>query len=355
MPKRVCLCCFGLFTPLLLVAGMLAQAPKNAAAPEDAPATSTNRRIVLDVVAAPKSGIAVAGLSEKDFTLLDNNVPQPLTSFRALDVKEPLEVILLLDAVNTGTETIAFERGQIERFLKANGGRLAHPTTLAVSTDTGMQIQPDFSTDGNALSESLEKNVIALRTIRRSSGFFGAEERLQLSFKAISQLTAFEERRPGRKVILWVSPGWPLFSGPNTELSGKQQRSIFGTIVSLTDRLLQARITLYSIDPLGTADAGTLRVFYYQAFLKGVTKPTDATPGNLGLQVLATQSGGLALNSSNDVTKLLERCMADTEAYYELTFDAPQAEGPEEYHRLEVKLGETGLTGRTRQGYYSTP
>jgi hypothetical protein len=39
-----------------------------------------------------------------------------------------------------------------------------------------------------------------------------------------------------------------------------------------------------------------------------VSEPSQVNPGNLALQVLATQSGGLALNMSNDVASLLQKC-----------------------------------------------
>jgi VWFA-related protein len=314
-----------------------------------APPTA-NGRIYLDVVVTPKSGPPVAGLQQQDFTLLDNKAPQPITSFQALGSSQaPIEVILLVDAVNNTFTNIAYERGQIENLLHANGGHLAHPTALAVLTDAGVKMQEGFSTDGNALSVSLDQYTVGLRDIRRSAGFYGATERLQLSLQALSDLIARETPRPGRKVVLWISPGWPLLSGPNVELDSKQQQQIFQSVVSLSNQLRRARITLYSIDPLGASDS--TRVFYYEQFVKGVAKPSQAVPGNLGLQVLAVQSGGLALTSSNDIAALLQECLVDTDAYYELSFDPPRAE-PNEYHHLEIRLAKPGLVARTRQGYY---
>jgi VWFA-related protein len=138
---------------LLLVALLYNRATsaqqKNAASQQHA------NNIYLDVVVTPKSGSPVTGLSQRDFTLLDNKVPQTITSFQALGRGEaPAEVIVLLDAVNAKTETIAYERHQIEEFLRANGGRLPHPTTFAVFTDADTRIHPGFTTDGKALSAS---------------------------------------------------------------------------------------------------------------------------------------------------------------------------------------------------------
>ena len=85
-------------------------------------------------------------------------------------------------------------------------------------------------------------------------------------------MAARESPRPGRKVILWVSPGWPLLSGPDVELDAKEQQRLSADIVSLSTQLLQARITLYSIDPLGAADTGGFRTFYWKDFVQGISK-----------------------------------------------------------------------------------
>jgi VWFA-related protein len=312
--------------------------------------------IHLDVVVAPKSGPAIAGLQQQDFTVTDNKLPQTITSFQAVGGNAAhVEILLVVDAVNIDFQRVAFAREQIDKFLRADGGHLSQPTSLAFFTDKGVQIQQGVSTDGNALSAVLNQYMIGLRDIRRSSQYEGAE-RFNLSLQALGELVAQEAGRPGRKLILWVSPGWPLLSGPATAatIDEKQQQQIFSDIVRLSTQLREARITLYSIDPLGAGE-NELRATYYQEFLKGVREPSQVQPGNLALEVVATQTGGLAVNFDNDVSALLRECVADSQAYYELTFDAPPADKGDEYHQLEVKVARPGLTARTRQGYYAQP
>jgi hypothetical protein len=126
----------------------------------------------------------------------------------------------------------------------------------------------------------------SLRTTRRSQGIYGADDRFQLSLRALTSITAYEKQIPGKKMLIWISPGWPMLSGPGVQLSSKDQQALFNTIVAAATTLLQARITLYSIDPLGLADAGGLRTTLYQQFLKGVRAPKQVQAGNLALQVL---------------------------------------------------------------------
>ena len=129
----------------------------------------------------------------------------------------------------------------------------------------------------------------------------------------------------------------------------------FRSVVALSDGLQKARITLYSVDPLGTADAVGVRTSYYKDFLKGVRAARQVQAGNLALQVLADQSGGRVLNSSNDVAGEIATCIADATAFYVLSFDGVEGDGPNEYHMLEVKIDKPGLTARTRSGYYAQP
>ena len=65
-----------------------------------------------------------------------------------------------------------------------------------------------------------------------------------------------ESTRPGRKIFLWVSPGWPLLSGPRLDLGAKQEQQIFSDIVALSTQLRDTRTTLYNINPLGTSAWG---------------------------------------------------------------------------------------------------
>ena len=342
------------FFALLLLLVLPSVAP--AVAQEAVPSTRTASNIHLDVVVTPRSGTPIPDLKQQDFAVLDNNVSRSIASFHAVKGSEaPVKIILLVDAVNTPYLRLAYARGEIDKFLRAKGGHLEHPLSLAIFTDTNTQIQNGFSTDGNALSKILDQSAIGLRTIRRSSGIYGADERVQLSLETLRRLTALEAGQPGRKMILWVSPGWPLLSGPRIDLGTKQEQRIFNEVVSLSVALRQAQITLYSVDPIGAGESVLSNSYFYQGFLKGVTKPGDVQLANLSLQVLAAQSGGLVLNGSNDIAGLLSRCVADTSAYYDLSFDPAPADHAKEYHHIEVKMADPGLTARTRQGYYAQP
>ena len=319
--------------------------------------------ITLDVVARDHGGAPVSGLTQADFTLLDGGRPGAIESFKALTgmasgqaaAAPPVRVILLVDMVNTNFSNVAYERSEIDRFLRKEGGQLAEPTSLMLFTDTSVETMVDSSTDGTMLAQKLDGNDSALREIRRSAGFYGAVERFQLSVSTLLRIAAAEKGQPGRKLLVWLSPGWPLLSGPGVQLTTREQEGLFRTIVAVSAALREARITLYSIDPLGTADAGTLRTVYYKTFLKGVTEPKHVDAGDLGLEVLAVQSGGRALSSNNNLSGLIDECYRDARAYYELTFRPSPAEHADEYRSIAVRTERPQVTTQTRTGYYMQP
>ncbi|MGA2909093.1 MAG: VWA domain-containing protein [Terracidiphilus sp.] len=319
---------------------------------EPSPSASSHP-IQLDVVVDAKSGQPVNSLGQQDFTILDNKSPRPVTSFKIVTgSQQHVSVILFIDAVNTPYELVADLRNRTEKFLKENEGALAHPTSIAILTDDGVQLPKAFSANGLALSDDLEQRTIGLHKITRSDAW-SAGDRLTICIRALHQLTQFASRLPGRKVILWISPGFPLASGPGySSLTPKAQQAIFGDVTYFSSELRQNNITLYNINPVGTGQS-TFTANYYQNFLKGVTRPDETQLADLSIQVLSIQSGGLALVSNNDVAGMIQTCLTDVNSWYEITFDAPPTDKPNEYHHIEFKLDQPGLTARTRTGYYS--
>lgn len=353
--------CVARFASLFLASVLLGAV---ASAQIDAPSKAliptvqvANDTIHLDVVVTPRSGPPLTGLQQQDFTVLDNKKEQPISSFKAARGHDAdVHIVLVIDDVNTGVEHIAYERSQLDKFLTMDEGRLAHPIALAFLTDKGVQVQDSFSSDGNALRASLDQTSVGLHSILRSGGIYSAEERLEVSLKALYELASREAALPGRKFLIWLSPGWPVLSGPGVQeqLGTKQREQIFHDIINFSNLLRSAHITLYSIDPLGAADFNT-SAFWWQEFAGGVNKPNDANLGNLALQVLAVQSGGMAMTVNNDIAAEVQKCVNDAEAYYELSFAAPLDQKPNELNKVQVLVNKSKVDVRARQVYYWQP
>jgi VWFA-related protein len=325
-------------------------------------------RIYLDVEVGHKSGPPMKGLQRADFTILDNDVPQTITSFEAVDGRQArVEVIVVFHTVNIGSREGAIVYEEIKKFLKSDGGRLAYPTAVAILTDEGLQSPLEFSQDGNAISAAPGKHPIAVRSISENSEYGEGASRFEISFQAFEQILAAERDKPGRKIVLWVSPGWPPLAGLESEHEAKLrqlQEEVFGNIVEVSTQLREGQITVYSLDSsaladldMGLTDPPTihLRPSDKEIYVPGAYKPSDIGPGDLTLEAIATQSGGAVLHPGNDLASALRKCVADAETYYEISFDPVISDQPNEYHHLEIRVAKPGLTARTRQAYYSQP
>lgn len=349
-----------------------ASAP-SAADPTPAPKSNSpiaSHQIHLNVVVTDKSGKPQTGLQQQDFTLLDNKAPQKILLFDAVNelsskADHPVEITLVIDTVNTPFDAVANERPLIAKYLRQNGGKLAYPTSLIVFSNSGLKVLGGPSLDGNALSTSLENNnLIGLPSIHDASGIAGASDLFQLSIRGFDTLVRAKANVPGRKIIIWLSNGWPTLAGVESSMGNKPKEDLFASVVAASNALRLAHITVYNVDPGAAtgsrfgAPGGMSRTpnkFGYLSYVKGVTSPDNVAPGDLALQVLATQTGGRVIINGNDIASEIQSCVDDASAFYILSFERSASEQPDQYHDIEVQIDKPGLTTRTTTGYYSQP
>ncbi len=352
------------FLAIPLLCGILAFAQQNpapaiSAPPQPAPAAAPGAgegAIHLDVVVTDKSGKPVSGLGLSDFTLLDNGQPSKILSFHANSAgaeqaEPPVEVILLIDAANSQFQGVSEVCEQLRRFLSRNGGHLAQPVSIAMLTDGNIDLQPKPSLDGNALAAQVSQIEDKLRTAGPRAGNNGPVERFQFSVQVLKEIAESEAKKPGRKLLVWAGPGWPVFDSSRPPAPSKEDlQTYFSMIVRLSTRLREARISVYSVAP-GSGLASSA----HERFLSGVKTAENANTADLALKVLAVQSGGRILGPDNDMAGQIASCIQDASAFYTLSFDPPRAEHANEYHDLKIQIGKPKLTARTNTGYYNRP
>ena len=181
--------------------------------------------IKVDVAVTDRAGKPISGIAAKDFTLLDNGQPEKILTFHAFDAisntaDPPVKVILLVDALNLPERLASYERREVERFLRQNNGHLAQPISLVELSTTGIVTVGQPSADGNALASDFAHNKNIERIRRVPSGMrgesidflFGDPPALS-ALKALGDIATAERQRPGRKLLIWVGPGWGVGSG----------------------------------------------------------------------------------------------------------------------------------------------
>jgi VWFA-related protein len=328
------------------------------------PATSSTptaaiaaRPISLDVLVTDHGGKPVAGLEPFDFNILDNNQPRKVLSFRRTDgtvgskIDPPVEVIIVLDAVNLPYQAATQLRLDIEKFLRQNDGHLSQPVSLFIFSSQGLHVQPAPSQDGNALATILHNSTGTVRARGTAGDVFGLAEQFQTSVKTMAGIADNEAHKPGRKMLVWIGPGWPLLEDRRFIQTNESKLSYFHSVIDLSKKLREARITVYGLYGI----VGVTSHGLWEAYLKPLKDPHKAETGHLALQVLVTETGGRVLDPSTDLPGEIRSCISDIGEYYTLTFAPPAATSADEFHELKVQVDQAALAARTTTGYYDQP
>lgn len=340
--------------------------------------------IILNVLAVDESNTQVTGLKSQDFVLLDNGQPHELASFQEVRAGQgiaPPHVILILDAVNNTSRSIAFEVKEIGEYLGSNQERLLYPTSIAALTASGLKTSrttidrsvlskesrtlfkdihpyeckssPDDGAHAFPLSGHGDKNI-GLSVERISDGDC-LNERFILSWTALSDLTTAQKNFPGRAIVIWIGPGWPLLKGPEFHPDTAEiKANFFDHVVQLSRTLREAQVTVdavYSPDMFRKSELQSVQV---KSLAEGPLTEKQTTASDLALQAIAIQSGGRILESKS-IAAQIARCIADVQTYYVLSFDSIPSSEPDEYHSVQVKANKPGVKVFTNTLYYGEP
>jgi VWFA-related protein len=286
----------------------------------------------IDLVVADSAGNPVSGLKPWDFTLPDNGQPAKIRTLQnSLAASEPApELIFVLDAIKLSSPQLAQTESAIVQFLQRNGGLLEDPCFLYRLTRDGLFSSSNLTWDGNLLAKEVEQHKLP-RTVWRSgrndgpnllSAWVGGSQPNSLSVRALGSIAIDQREIRGRKVVVWISPGWPVNSG---EIG-------FDEATELSTRLREARIMLDNVNVWPNPDQS----FNYHDYIEAPRSQKDMQPAKLALQVIATHTGGLVLDSSGDLDRDVERCVEEVRSFYTLTFNPPHTYQMDEFHDLRV-------------------
>jgi len=242
-----------LFCMILFAVPLLAQP----ASPLLPTAPAADGLIKLDVVITDKSEKPISGLASSDVTLLDNGQPKKILSFQGFDgitakPGTPVEVILVIDAVNLSQEQVAAAKSSVKKLLRANQGHLAQPVQVFLLSPAVLSSTRAPSTDGNTLADQVASGTglpvtrptmvlrpgQTYRVIDGKAEMTPEGEANRISLNALGAIAIEERRKSGRKLLFWIGPGWPVNQG-GCDIS-------FDSVTELSTRLREARITLWT-------------------------------------------------------------------------------------------------------------
>ncbi|HEX4005963.1 MAG TPA: VWA domain-containing protein [Acidobacteriaceae bacterium] len=331
---------------------------KGSAQAQQLPAESAANgpQLRLAVTATDKSGQLVKGLQQSDFTILDNGNRVKLDFFYAhnggLAEPDSESVVVVIDAINVYFNLLSQERTQIETFLRSNQGYLPAPISIAAVTEKDLVWIGETSADGNKLAEELDQWQPHLQP-RPTQSDADMQERWQESVLGLSKILRHVGDQPGRKLLIWVSPGWPFIHSTDVQATDPLLRMWMDLIVATSTNLRKEQATIEVVEPEGSAHVDFSTI--WRPNLKPVKKWDRAEPADVTLQVLAIQSGGQVVHSSNDVAGELAQCLTDATSWYTLTFTGQLSDKPNMWHDLQVGVDKPNIVVHAGNGYYAQP
>jgi len=314
------------FLPLLcLVVGLslpaAAQKPKPSPSPtpgrDDQTIITNIRRVRLPITVIDKKGQFVPGLTQNDFVVLEDKVPQQIESFSDdLSQPLPLYVAVLMDTSPSTAGKLKFQQESAMNFIQTVV-RARKDRVLFGTFDDQISLLQDF-TDKLDL---LDKAVYSVKKMGKQTALFDA----------VWQFCDEKMRSvPGRRVLLLVTDGEDTYSRAN-----------------LRDAIDIAQRTETTIFAISTK-AGFI------ATVPGVEAGQVADKKDRDLQTLAEETGGLAFFTGDmlSLERSFTKISKELRAQYLVTYNSTNKNYDGTFRKIDVKLsGHDGLKIRTKRGY----
>lgn len=298
-----------------------AQKPKPSPSPTPA---ADNQRIVTDIrrvrlpiTVVDKKGQFVAGLTQGDFVVLEDKIPQQIETFSD-DLSQilPLYVAVLMDTSPSTAGKLKFQQESAMNFIQTVV-RPRKDRVLFGTFDDQIALLQDF-TDKLDL---LDKAVYSVKKMGKQTALFDA----------VWQFCDEKMRSvPGRRVLLLVTDGEDTYSRAN-----------------LRDAIDIAQRTETTIFAISTK-AGFIST------VPGVEAGQVADKKDRDLQTLAEETGGLAFFTGDmlSLERSFTRISKELRAQYLVTYNSTNKNYDGNFRKIDVKLsGHDGLKIRTKRGY----
>jgi VWFA-related protein len=325
------------------------------------------------------SEVPSASRDSKPATVPKNAPPVPPSRVRAEDIRRT--IALVVDDLGLSFESTYYVRRALKKFVDEQ----MQPGDLVaiIRTGGGVGALQQFTTDKRQLYAAIERvrfymsgrsGVGAFAPIQPPTpGDQGAEidaanEELNQfredvfsvgTLGAVNYVVRGLRDLPGRKSILLISDGFRIYSRDDPT---RNYRTI-QRLQRLVDEAGRASVVIYTMNATGLQTLGMTAaddmsgrdMQQMQAALN--SRRNAAFETQEGLDVLARQTGGIAIKNSNDLSRGIRRVLEDQQGYYLIGYRPDQTtfnprSGRRQFHRLSLKIKRPGkFNVRMRQGF----
>ena len=367
--------------------------------------------VTTDVIPRDSSGRFVADLTKDNFTVLEDGLPQEITSFQMVQGGRTYNLLapppppssvpegLVLPKPKPRTTDTAgrvllifiddlhFEpelSPHVRKVMQTIADTLVHEGDLVTVLSSGpsfIEIGPTY--DKQAVLEAVSKirgsgliPLEILRSLESPQGPADIRARAQMAFYTAYRILAdLETVNNRRKAVIYVSNGYDFdpfpegragtdriqggrFSDPlRFTLDPDNPYFTLGKITADIDlhRLMRelvlsanrANATLYTLDPRGLAGV----VDFGAVNVDQSEWRTHIQKTTSTLRYLAEETGGFAIVNTNDFASELKRVDAETSDYYLIGFTSSNPDPKRRTRTLEVKVDRPNVTVASRRAY----
>jgi len=367
---------------LILNLPAIAAAPPSPQNPDQSPAPTIqvfSRETIVDVTVTDSKGNPVYGLTRDDFTVKEDNKPQPIRSFEEFSPnasgdalpdlppntytnRQPPPAgdavnVFLLDFLNSAPDVppdvasrpdllpngMATLSGAIKRqhFMKVDaikylqsmptGTRVA---LLGMFQPGGLHILQGVTSDAAILSASIDATQYGTQSIANSKEAWCAQQQVRnrSTLESFTQIAADLAAIKGRKNLIWFTVGLATITNPDQRPS------------CLTD---------YSTDlQKAYALLAAAQVTVFPVSVRGVEPPTPTqAAAELSMESVAEATGGAAYYMSNDIAALVAQAVDRGANYYTLSYVPPGQKFDYSHHSINIAVDKPNLHLVYRQSY----
>jgi VWFA-related protein len=276
------------------------------------------RRVRLPITVVDKKGQFVPGLTQKDFLVLEDKVPQQIETFSDdLSQTSPLYVAMLMDTSPSTAGKLKFEQESAMNFIQTVV-RPRKDRVLFATFDDEITLLQDF-TDKLDL---LDRAVFGVKKMGKQTALFDAvwqfcDEKMRSA--------------PGRRVLVLVTDGEDTYS-----------RASIRDAIDIAQR---TETTIFAI----STKAGFLGT------VPGVEAGQVSDKKDRDLQTLADETGGIAFFTGDmlSLERSFTKISKELRAQYLVTYKPTNDRYDGSFRKIDVKLAERkgDLRVRTKRGY----
>jgi VWFA-related protein len=352
---------------------VMAQAPGQTSTPT---LTVTSRLVVLDVVVLDNKGNVVTGLDQSQFTVYEDKVDQHIRNFEGpkdhgipnvgqdlvhstadlAKIGNATVNVIVIDELNTPFSDTARAQQAMRHFLEKQPAVLPVPTLFLASGASHITVLHDFTQSRADLLQSMKTHVtdVDFRALANqlNGGSMSAPNGFAKTLGALSEVASSLRGIPGHKNVIWVGTGFDN-AYDLTSASDSDARKIADALELVTRRMLEARMSVSTLDPTGVDASAPVEDIADEAVSGGGPSSISNFVQNVSFDELARSTGGTVVHGLNDLDHLIAIDANRAADFYTLAYTPlGNSNSAQPYRNIQVVMKDPSLHAVTRTGYY---